>query len=72
MNAVIEKEKKYIDERNVNILKKYNHILKIYEKNDNLLIYSKYYFLILGIKTNIKIKIKLLVEAFLINWKQIW
>ena len=72
MNAVIEKEKKYIDERNVNILKKYNHILKIYEKNDNLLIYSKYYFLILEIKTNIKIKIKLLVEAFLINWKQIW
>lgn len=52
---------------NINILKKYNHILKIYEKNDKLLIYSKYYFLILGIKTNIKIKIKLLVEAFLIN-----
>ena len=63
----MEKEKKYIDERNVNILKKYNHILKIYEKNDNLLIYLKYYFLILEIKTNIKIKIKLLVEAFLIN-----
>ena len=42
----MEKEKKYINKRNVNILKKYNHILKIYEKNDKLLIYSKIYIIL--------------------------